>query len=196
MSCGKNWIELRKELDISVRKGARQSRRAGKACRSSYEISVTFVRYWSKLEWVKCIGSFSLHQIKEVLFRAFRVFFSCTQTCGESGCNAHFTQIQKCMQLYRIILRITTTHIFKWSQIGAQYFLIYLFQLLYMFRATMCPSSGELTLSMRHWYFSLCMVGCLVSEKYQCRIDTVSSPDDGDIVARSMYRSWNKYTKK
>jgi len=27
------------------------------------------------------------------------------------------------------------------------------------------------------------------SEKYQCRIDTVSSPDDGHIVARNMYRS-------
>ena len=26
----------------------------------------------------------------------------------------------------------------------------------------MCPSSGERTLSMRHWYFSLCMGGCLV----------------------------------
>jgi len=24
------------------------------------------------------------------------------------------------------------------------------------------------------------------SEKYQCRIDTVSSPDDGHIVARNM----------
>jgi len=135
--------------------------------------------------------------------------------------------------------------------------------LLYMFRATMCPSSGDLTVSMRHWYFSFCMVGCLVfstcfgqlcahhqetsmylcdtgifhsvwltvwsslhvsgnyvpiirrtyciyatlvfftlygwlsglrqarqptiqSEKYQCRIDTVSSPDDGHIVARNM----------
>jgi len=34
------------------------------------------------------------------------------------------------------------------------------------------------------------------SEKYQCRIDTVSSPDDGHIVARNMYRSWNKYTMK
>jgi len=34
--------------------------------------------------------------------------------------------------------------------------------LLYMFRATMCPSSGELAVSMRQWYFSLCMVGCLV----------------------------------
>ena len=26
----------------------------------------------------------------------------------------------------------------------------------------------------------------LHSEKYQCRIDTVSSPDDGHIVARNM----------
>jgi len=33
--------------------------------------------------------------------------------------------------------------------------------LLYMFRATMCPSSGEITVSMRmrHWYLSLCMGG-------------------------------------
>jgi len=27
------------------------------------------------------------------------------------------------------------------------------------------------------------------NEKYQCRIDTVSSPDNGHIVARNMYRS-------
>jgi hypothetical protein len=31
--------------------------------------------------------------------------------------------------------------------------------LLYMFRATMCPSSEEITVSMRHWYLSLCMGG-------------------------------------
>ena len=31
-----------------------------------------------------------------------------------------------------------------------------------MFRANMCPSSGEFTVSMRHWYFSLCVGGCLV----------------------------------
>ena len=31
--------------------------------------------------------------------------------------------------------------------------------LLYVFRATMCPSSGENTVSMRHWYLSLCMDG-------------------------------------
>ena len=75
---------------------------------------------------------------------------------------------------------------------------------LYMFRATMCPSSGEITVSMRHWYLSLCMGGVwsagwisiqpadqtppIQSDKYQCRIDTVISPDDGHIIARNMGR--------
>jgi hypothetical protein len=31
--------------------------------------------------------------------------------------------------------------------------------LLYMFRANMCPSSGEITVSMWHWYLSLCVGG-------------------------------------
>jgi len=69
-----------------------------------------------------------------------------------------------------------------------------------MFRATVYPSSEELTLSMRYWYFSFCMVGCLVCrpiqiDKYQCRTDTISSHDGGHIVTRNMYRSWNKYSK-
>jgi len=38
----------------------------------------------------------------------------------------------------------------KGNQLGAYCFLVYLFDLLYMFRATMCPS-GELTVSIRHW---------------------------------------------
>ena len=33
-----------------------------------------------------------------------------------------------------------------------------------MFRANICPSSGELTVSMQHWYFSLCMAGYLVAD--------------------------------
>ena len=55
----------------------------------------------------------------------------------------------------------------------------------------MCPSSGEITVSMRH--LSLCVDDCLVyipdshphsvtSTKY--RIDIVISPDDGHIVDR------------
>ena len=35
---------------------------------------------------------------------------------------------------------------FKWSQLGAHYFLVYLFQLLYMFQANMCQSSAELSI--------------------------------------------------
>jgi hypothetical protein len=31
--------------------------------------------------------------------------------------------------------------------------------LIYMFWATMCPSSKEITVSIRHWYLSLCMGG-------------------------------------
>jgi len=72
----------------------------------------------------------------------------------------------------------------------------------------MFPSSGELTVSMRHWYFfhslwvAVWSAGWdethpnqqtrqppIQSELYQCRIDTVSSPDDVHIVARNMYRS-------
>jgi len=45
-----------------------------------------------------------------------------------------------------------------------------------MFWGTMCPSSGELNVSMRHWYFSLCMGGCLVC----------SPPDDGRTDVRNV----------
>ena len=33
---------------------------------------------------------------------------------------------------------------------------------LYMFQVTVCPSSGEFTVPMCHWHFSLCMDGRLV----------------------------------
>jgi hypothetical protein len=151
---------------------------------------------------------------------------------------AHFIKHLSISPVYDILNKwhphVKSTNIicFKWSQLGAHYFLAYLFQLLYVFRVTTCPSSGELTVSMRHWYFSLCMGGCLVgyfdfstcfgqlcahhrenslylcdmgifhsvwvvvwsvqtrqsptqSEKYQCHIDTVSSPDDGHVVTRN-----------
>jgi len=111
------------------------------------------------------------------------------------------TPFHKTAKQLTIILYLRS---FKWSQLGAHYFLVYLFQHLYMFRATMCPSSGELTVSMQHWYFSFCVGGCLVCrpdnhphrvKKYQCPIDTVSSPDDGHIDARNMKRNWNECTK-
>ena len=46
-----------------------------------------------------------------------------------------------------------------------------------MFRATMCPSSGELTVSMRHWYFSFCMGDCLV-----CRPKKEHRKSETDIL--------------
>jgi hypothetical protein len=73
---------------------------------------------------------------------------------------------------------------------------------LYMFRATMCPSSGEVTVSMRHLAFvTLCgwlsgMQGgtkpCIPDShphrvtNTKRRIDTFICPDDGHFVARNM----------
>jgi len=45
----------------------------------------------------------------------------------------------------------------------------------------MRPSSGEITVFIRHWYLSLRM-----GDKCQCLIDTVIPPDDGRMDARNM----------
>jgi len=63
-----------------------------------------------------------------------------------------------------------------------------------MFRATMCPSSRGITVSMRHLVFvTLC--GWLIPDSHpyrmtntKCSIDKVISPDDGHIVARNKCR--------
>jgi len=65
-----------------------------------------------------------------------------------------------------------------------------------MFQATMCPSSGEITVSMLHFVFvTLCGWLSGIPESHpqkvtntKCRIDTVTSPDDGHIAAQNMYR--------
>ena len=68
---------------------------------------------------------------------------------------------------------------------------------LYMFRTTMCPSSEENTLPVRHLVFVTLfgqpsgMQGAPDSHLYRvtntrCRIGTVFSPDDGHIVVRNM----------
>jgi hypothetical protein len=71
-----------------------------------------------------------------------------------------------------------------------------------MFRPTMCPSPGEITVSMRHlvlvtlYAWLSAMQGEIPeSNSYRitstkCRINTVVSPDDGHVFAR------NKHTKK
>ena len=54
----------------------------------------------------------------------------------------------------------------------------------------MCPSSGEITVFMRHLVLVTCIPDShpnrITSNK--CRINTVVSPDDGHIVVRNMYR--------
>jgi len=60
--------------------------------------------------------------------------------------------------------RASFYNLFKMKSNRCTLFLVYLFQLLYMFQATIYPSSVELTVSMRHWYFSLCMGGLVSSQ--------------------------------
>ena len=74
---------------------------------------------------------------------------------------------------------------------------------LYMFRATMCPSSGEITIYatlgichsvwMTVWYAGWNEIPPCIPDTHphrvtntKCRIDTVISPDDGHIVVRNM----------
>jgi len=80
----------------------------------------------------------------------------------------------------------------------------------YMFRVAMCPSSGELIVSIRHlvyvtlytWPFGVQVSCTLNGHLYRvtytrCRIDTINSPDDGHMAARNMYRiEINIYEKK
>jgi hypothetical protein len=57
-----------------------------------------------------------------------------------------------------------------------------------MFRAIMCPSSGENRIYETHG--APCIPDshpCRITRN-KCRINTVVSPDDGHIVARNMYR--------
>jgi len=65
---------------------------------------------------------------------------------------------------------------------------------LYIFRATMCPSSGETTVFMRQWYLCDDCLVCIPDNhphrvpNAKCRINTFVSPDDGHIVSRNIYR--------
>jgi len=89
-----------------------------------------------------------------------------------------YTQQTKFYVFYDLFSVHSCIIFFKWSQLGAHYFLVYLFQLLYMFRATMCPSLAGLLQQTSH--------PPTQSAKYHCHADTISSPNDGHIVARNM----------
>jgi len=122
------------------------------------------------------------------LLCVYRILFACIDiTSGLAETRNLDAYVKKWMKGISItFLYEQQFYVFKWSQLGAHYFLLYLFQLLYMFRATMCPSSGELTVSVRQWYFSLYMGGSLVCCSRLDSTDTVNSPDDGHTVARNV----------
>jgi hypothetical protein len=65
-------------------------------------------------------------------------------------------------------------------------FSYYVFSFFYMFRATMCPSSGEITVYMRQPCIPNSHPHRVTNTK--CRTDVVISPDDEHIVARNVYR--------
>ena len=127
------------------------------------------------------------------------------ETCWWRNCNestsiklkciccllAHFINHLSISPVYDILNK-WHTHVksiniicFKWSQLGAHYFLVYLFQLLYVFQATMCPSSGELTVSMWHGHFSLSVGGCLVCA------DQTSTHTEWKIPVSHRYRNFS-----
>jgi hypothetical protein len=72
-----------------------------------------------------------------------------------------------------------------------------------IFRATMCQSSGETTVFMRHLVLVI-LCGWLsgiqghpyIIKSTKCQINTAVSPDDGHIVALNTHRERNKHTKK
>ena len=94
-----------------------------------------------------------------------------------------------------------TFPILQIKPICCTFFLSMFISFLYMFRATMCPSSGETTVSMRHLVLVI-LYGWLIwyapyrMTSTKCRIDTVGSLDDGHIFARNMYRKEIKILRK
>jgi hypothetical protein len=84
-----------------------------------------------------------------------------------------------------LILQIKPT----WCTIFLSMFISFL----YIFRVTMCPSSGETTVLI--WHLVLVILYLCIPEFYvlmtmysctKCHIDTVISPDDGHTVAWNM----------
>ena len=83
-------------------------------------------------------------------------------------------------------------NIFKCIQLGAHCFLVWCTLLLSIFISTSLHVSGNYVPIIRRTYCIYATLSGLQtrqpliqSEKYQCRIDTVSSPDDGHIVTRN-----------
>ena len=97
-----------------------------------------------------------------------------------------------CITLFYVLLTVHTCIIFfKQNQLGTQIFVICLLLLSTCFGQLCAHHQGKITVSMQHWYLSLCMdsvwsagwiaiaiqpadhTPSIQSDKYQCCIDTV-----------------------
>ena len=81
--------------------------------------------------------------------------------------------------------RVSLYNLFQMNPTGCTLLLVYLFQLLYLFRTNMCPSSGEFTVSMRHRYFYSLWVVVLIP---------TSRPDSHPYRLKKMHLlQWIRY---
>jgi hypothetical protein len=117
----------------------------------------------------------------------------CKHTCHSTAHDAHRMQAhltphwrvkEFCIPKY-IILRFLYI-----KPILVHNFSCMFISIIYMFQATMCPSSGELTVSIWHchsvWMTIWPEGQAVIQIVWQCHIDTFNSLDDGHIVARNM----------
>jgi len=133
------------------------------------------------------------HLVHVTLYRwpfGVQVWMRLIQTCAPNG------------HLYRVTY--TRCHI-DTIDLTHNSFSCMFISILYMFRAAMCPSSGELIVSIRHlvwvtlysWPFGVQVWVSLIQTctpnghlyvvtYTRCRIDTINSPDDGLMAARNM----------
>jgi len=102
---------------------------------------------------------------------------------------------------FYILLTVNLSIIFVNKRTSCTIFSYMFISIPHVFWAAMCPSSGELIVSVRHLvYITLCrwpsgmQVGiptCIPDGHLhrvtytRCRIDTINSPDDGHMAARN-----------
>jgi len=68
-------------------------------------------------------------------------------------------------KIFYVLLTVHPGMILANNQIEAQFFSSMFISTLYMFRAAMCPSSGELLYQCDTWFMSLCVDDPLVCRK-------------------------------
>ena len=128
---------------------------------------------------------------------------------GQSASQLYLVLCKRCdckstvVHEFYVLLTVHLIKIFVNNQFDAQFFFLYLFiPLLYMFRTTMCSSSGESIVSIRPLVYVTirrwpCGMQVQMELQFHLNLDTIDSPDDEHMVARNMQRTGiNKYQKK